>query len=124
MAKLKLKNSIAKTNYVQSLIAKGSLEIKELVNFENLKLNPQLTQDICQFIIKEIALGKFSKEDLDKSGIVVEILKQVFDLTDVEISVINDQITHILDNKLVKDSFFLKKGFTCIKGLLSSVKKA
>ena len=74
MTKLKLRNSLGKVSYVQTLIQKGICEIKEIVNHTDHKLSPQLTQDIMQFIELEISKGKFSKSNLDKSGIVSEIL--------------------------------------------------
>jgi hypothetical protein len=110
MTKLKLKNSLAKTNYVKTLIQKGICEIKELADYESHKMNPQLINDIMVFIENEISQGKFSKEDFDKSGILQEILKGVFDMTDDDISGVEQHVQFLLDNKLVKANSFLYRG--------------
>jgi hypothetical protein len=116
--KLKVTNSLAKQNFVKQLINGGISEIKELEEHLSFKMSPQLTQDIMQFVEMEISKGKFSKADLDKSGIVSEILKQTFGLTDEEIITIENQVSHILDNNLVKKNTFLKQSFTFLKGVL------
>lgn len=121
MAKLNLKHFQGKMNYVQTLIHKGICEAKEIRNYTDHKLSPQLTQDVMQFIESEISNGKFSKVDLDnKSGIVSEILKQSFGLTDDEISNIDSQITYILDNNLIQKTSFLKATFSVLKSLVVS----
>ena len=112
MGKLKLKNTLAKTNYVQTLIVRGVCEIKtSLVNFEDHKLNQQLVNDVVNFIEKEIQAGKYSKEDFDKSGIITEIMQSTFGpLTEDEIKLLESSIQFILDNNLVKKKTMLQKG--------------
>lgn len=120
MGKLKLRKSLAKTDYVQNLIQKGICEIKEINNFKNLKMNPQLINDVMNFIELEISKGKFSKADLDKSGILQEVLKGCFDMTDEDLLWIENHVTFLLDNKLVKKNTFLKQGFSMLKYLVTS----
>ena len=112
MGKLKLQNTLAKTNYVQTLIVRGVCEIKtSLVNFEDHKLNQQLVNDVVNFIEKEIRSGKYSKEDFDKSGIITEIMQSTFGpLNEDEIKLLESSIQFILDNKLVKKKSLLQKG--------------
>ena len=52
MVNLKLKKSLAKENYVNNLIIRGSCQVKEIVDYENQKTNPQLIQDLMNFIEK------------------------------------------------------------------------
>ena len=63
MVNLKLKKSLAKENYVNQLVIKGTCQVKEVVDYENQKTNPQLIQDLMQFIETEINEGKYSKKD-------------------------------------------------------------
>jgi len=39
MPKLKLKNSLAKVNYVKTLVIKGTCEVKEIVDYVDHRLN-------------------------------------------------------------------------------------
>ncbi len=41
MVYLKLKKSLAKENFCNQLIIKGSCQVKEIVDYENQKINPQ-----------------------------------------------------------------------------------
>ena len=100
---IKLLKSLAKSNFVKSLIQKGSIEIKSIMDFEEHKLNPQLITDLVNFIELEVLKSKFSSTDLDKSGIVTEIMKQCFpEITESDLSFVENTITFLLDNKLVK----------------------
>ncbi len=42
MVNLKLKKSLAKENYCNQLVIKGTCQVKEIVDYENQKTNPQL----------------------------------------------------------------------------------
>jgi len=123
MTKLKLKNSLAKVNYVKTLVIKGTCEVKEIVDYVDHKLNPQLVNDLMNFIELEISKGKFSKEDFDKSKILHDIMLSVFnDLSESEIAWLENQIQYIIDNKLVKKNTLFLKGFKLLKSVIVSSK--
>ena len=123
MPKLKLKNSLAKVYYVKTLVIKGTCEVKEIVDYVDHKLNPQLINDLMNFIELEISKGKFSKEDFDKSKILQDIMLSVFnDLSESEIQWLENQIQYILDNKLVKKNTLFLKGFKLLKSVIISSK--
>jgi len=105
---LKLSNSLAKINYAKNLVIKGTCELKSLPDYEEHKLNPQLVNDLMNFLEKEISSGKFSKAKFDKSAILKEIITSVFgSLTDTEIQLLETQVLYVIDNKLVKKKTFL-----------------
>ena len=55
------------------------------------------------FIENEIADGKYSKKDFDKSKILQDILISAFgELNESEQKWLENQIQHLIDNKLVK----------------------
>jgi hypothetical protein len=58
---LKLSNSLAKINYAKNLVIKGTCELKSIPDYQEHKLNPQLVNDLMNFLEKEISSGKFSK---------------------------------------------------------------
>ena len=50
---------VAKENYVKTLVIKGACQVKEnVIDYDQHKLNPQLVNDIMNFIEKEISQGK------------------------------------------------------------------
>jgi hypothetical protein len=105
MVNLKLKKSLAKENFCNQLIIKGSCQVKEIVDYENQKTNPQLIQDLMTFIENEIAESKYTKKDadFDKPKILQDILISVYNnLDDSEKKCLENQIQHIIDNKLVE----------------------
>ena len=122
---IKLSKSLAKSNFVKLLIQKGSIEIKSIMDYEEHKLNPQLITDLVNFIELEVSKSKFSSADLDKSGIVTEIMKQCFpEIAESDLAFLENTITFLLDNNLVKKNTFLKQGLTLIKSVIPSSKTA
>ena len=123
MVKLKLKNSLAKVNYVKTLVLKGTCEVKELVDYETHKLNPQLINDLMNFLELEISNGKFSKEDFEKSKILQDIMINVFgELSESELQWLENHIQYILDNNLIKKNTFFLKSFKLLKSVIVSSK--
>ena len=105
MVNLKLKKSLAKENYCNQLVIKGTCQVKEIVDYENQKTNPQLIQDLMNFIENEISESKYTKKDkdFDKSKILQDILISVYgNLEENELKSLENSIQHIYDNHLVK----------------------
>jgi len=124
MVNLKLKKSLAKENYCNQLIIKGSCQIREIVNYEEQKSNPQLIQDLMNFIENEIADGKYSKKDFDKSKILHDILISAFgELNESEQKWLKNQIQHLIDNKLVKKKTLILKGYNLLKKTIITLSK-
>jgi hypothetical protein len=112
MVNLKLKKSLAKENYVNQLVIKGTCQVKEIVDYENQKTNPQLIQDLMNFIENEISESKYTKKDseFDKPKILEDILISVYsNLDDSEKLWLDKQIQHIIDNHLVKKNTYFKR---------------
>ena len=126
MVNLKLKKSLAKENYVNQLVIKGTCQVKEIVDYENQKTNPQLIQDLMQFIENEIAESKYTKKDseFDKPKILEDILISVYsNLDDSEKIWLEKQIQHIIDNKLVKKKTLILKGYNLLKKTVITLSK-
>jgi hypothetical protein len=125
MVNLKLKKSLAKENFCNQLIIKGSCQVKEIVDYENQKTNPQLIQDLMTFIENEIAESKYTKQDadFDKHKILQDILISVYNnLDDSEKKWLENQIQHIIDNKLVKKTLILN-GYNLLKKTVITLSK-
>ena len=119
MVNLKLKKSLAKENYVKNLVIKGTCQVKEnVIDYDQHKLDPQLVNDIMNFIEKEISQGKYSKKDkdFDKSKILQDIIVSIFgDLNESELKFYENTIQHIIDNNLVKKNTLFLKGYELLK---------
>ena len=64
------------------------------------------------FIQNELAQSKYTKKyaDFDKPKILTDILISVFgDLNETELKLLENQIQHIVDNKLVNKNTCLKR---------------
>ena len=118
MVNLKLKKSLAKENYVNQLVIKGTCQVKEIIDYENQKTNPQLIQDLMNFIEQEIAESKYTKKDkdFDKSKILHDIIVSVFgDLNESEQKWLENQVQHLIVNKLVYKKQLFLKGYNILK---------
>ena len=126
MVNLKLKKSLAKENYVNQLVLKGTCQVKEVVDYENQKTNPQLIQDLMNFIENEISESKYTKKDseFDKPKILEDILISVFgDLNETELKWLENTIQYIVDNKLVKKKTLILKGYNLLKKTVITLSK-
>jgi NADPH-dependent glutamate synthase beta subunit-like oxidoreductase len=85
MGKIVLRKTLAVESFVKSLVERGVLEVKEIVDFQHQKLNPQLLQDLMMFVEEEITTSKYKKEQINRTELVKTILCQVFEFKDEEI---------------------------------------
>ena len=125
MGKIILKKSLAQENYVKSLVVKSVCQIKEnVIDYEQHKLDPQLINDIMQFIEKEISKGKYCKKEFDKSKILQDIIVSIFgELNEAENKWLESTIQHIIDNKLVKKNTLFLKGWDILKTVVTTSAK-
>ncbi len=107
---IQFKHSVAQHTFIFGLIKKLVLKIKEIEHFESLKLNPQITQGVCEMIKEEMShLKKHLQEKIDHRELAREALKQAFELTEEEMKFIDSQLEYMVDNKLIKKVSLLKK---------------
>ena len=125
MPKLKLKKSLAKENYVKTLVIKGTCEVKEnVVDYEDRKCDPQLVNCIMNFIEKELSKSKYSKKDFDKSKILEDIVVSVWgNFSESELKWLEKHIRHVTDNNLVKKNTLFLKGFDILKKVVMTSSK-
>ncbi len=126
MDQVKLENSLAQHQCLFSLIKQCTIKLKEIENYEDLKLKGEVTKYVAKLVEEGLENSKLSqkqKKAIEKKQIIKEIVKQVYKLTEAELVLVDDQIEYNLNNKIVKKKTLLKKGFKFIKKcLLGSVK--
>lgn len=127
MDKVKLENSLAQHQCLFSLIKKCSIKLKEIENYEELKLKGEVTKYVAKLVEEGLSnspLTHKQKKAIDKKELIREIIKQVYNLIDSELALIDDQIEYNLENKIVKPKSFLKKVYKFVKKcLIGSGKK-
>ena len=100
---LSLKHSIQKhvtyNGILRWVVQKLEAEIPE---FQDLKLNPEVTKLVCSLV--EDIIKKDNPFGIDKQSLVLEILTKQFDLTAEEQHQVNQQITFLFDNGQIKKS--------------------
>jgi hypothetical protein len=118
MDQVKLENSLAQHHCLFSLIKQCCIKLKEIENYEDLKLKGEVTKYVANLVeegLSNTSLSPKQKKAIDKKAIIKEIVKEVYNLAEAELAVIEDQIDYNLDNKLVKKKTLLKKGYRLIK---------
>lgn len=96
---LELKHSVRSHFAYQSLLNKLVDKVKEEIpKFEDLKLNTEFTLLICN--ITEMAVKK--KDHLSKKKLVVDILVHLFDLSEEEQKITEEQVQFLWDNGRIK----------------------
>ena len=125
MGKLKLKKSLAQDTYVKNLVVKTTCQVKEnVIDYADHKLDPQLVNDIMNFIEREISKGKYCKKEFDKSKILQDIIISIFgELNEAENKWLESTIQHIIDNKLVKKNTLFLKAFDLVKTAVTTSAK-
>ena len=112
--KVKLKNSLANHVLVHGLVENIVKYVKQNIpKYLELKLDHEFTRCICREIDRQIInnknLSKEQKTKISKSDILMEAFKELFNLSDDEIEILNSQIIFLNDNKMIKTKSILKK---------------
>lgn len=123
MSKFKLRNSLAKDQYVKTLVQQCVCHVKEMIDYTEHKMNPELISAVMSFINLEIANSKYAKEDFDKTQIVKQVLLAIFELNESELASIEQSIQFIIDNKLVAKKKLISTVLSGAKQLVTFLRK-
>ncbi len=118
MDQVKLENSLAQHHCLFSLIKQCCLKVKEIENYEDLKLKAEITKYVANLVeegLNNAPLSKKQKKKIDKKELVKEIIKTTFNLAETELNIIDDHIDYNLENKIVKKNTLVKQSFRLIK---------
>ncbi len=99
-----LKNTLQKHSLINTVKNDTISVIQAIPKFDQLKLDLEMTSYVCN-LIENAVLGKTK---LDKKALVVEILTDVFGLTDDETHLLDNQIQYLFDNDKIKKISMLK----------------
>jgi hypothetical protein len=116
MGKIVLHKTLATETFIKSLIQRGVLEIKEIVDWESQKINPQLLTSLMLFVDEEVQSSKYRKQEIDRSELTKAILSAAYDFSESELEYVDKQIIFVRDNNLLRRNVFkkLRKLFVCV----------
>jgi hypothetical protein len=116
MGKIVLHKTLATETFIKSLIQRGVLEIKEIVDWESQKMNPQLLTSLMLFVDEEVQSSKYRKQEIDRSELTKAILSAAYDFSESELEYVDKQIIFVRDNNLLRRNVFkkLRKLFVCV----------
>jgi len=116
---LKVRKSLGVSQFVKTVVTKGSCQIKELIDYESHKLSPQLVTDLCTFVEAEIGASKYKGEEIDRAELVKAIMKDVFpDFSDQEMAFLDEAIQFTLDHNLISKKSCLGKALSFVQSVL------
>lgn len=121
MDQVKLENSLAQHQCLFSLIKQCCIKVKEIENHEDLKLKNEVTKYVAQLVEEGLSNSPLStkqKKAINKKTIIIEVIKQVYNLAEEEMALVEDQIEYNLENKIVKHKSLLQKSWKLGKKLL------
>jgi len=93
---IKKKGSLALHTEVTDIIAKVTLLIKEIQEFEGLKLNHDLTVYVLNLVTNMV-----KSKTIDVPSVAIQILTKVFNLDDTEVALLTSQVNYLLSSKAV-----------------------
>ena len=108
-----------------NVISKVIYKVKEIPEFNSLRLKASVTHFVSALVhslIAESNLSNKEKRSIDQVKIIIQVLDDVFALSDSEKLIIQDHIDHDQDNKLIKKSNF-KKGLGVLGSVLTFLSK-
>ena len=120
MDEIKFKGKLRQHSVIHTLIQKCICRIKEIPEYQTLKLEPQLIRDIMNVINEEMSNERKIEKIVDKKELVKEVYKQVYkdEINEDLENYLDKTIDFLLDSKIVK-----KKKLIIIKALKYIVKK-
>jgi hypothetical protein len=99
MMDLVKKTGSLKLHYeVNDIIAKVSLLIKEIPEFQALKFNHDLTLYVLNMIKNLVK----STKKIDVKAVAVQVISKVYNLTEEEVNILVNQIDYLISSKAVK----------------------
>ena len=102
----KFRNNLEKHNLVFGLIQQVSAHIKEIPNFDKLRVELELIKLVCRIVENIVKRGNPKK--VDKKQLVIDALSNVFNLTPGEKTIVESLIDFLWNNKLIKRSSYTK----------------
>lgn len=116
MTRLKFKHNLKQHSLVFKLVKDLMNKIKEIENWEVLKLDPDLIYSVATSVEEDVSKSKI--KGVSKKDLVLEVFKMTYELSEEDIGILLKVLEYQLNNKLIKKKTILKKGCKWLKGLV------
>lgn len=114
LPKFKLSSNLLKLHYTYESLKKAMCdELKKIPNLNDLRLSPEITKLICA-VIEEVSYKSKKRKQggkLNKKTLVIDILNDLFELTEDEQKLVDKDIEFIVDNNLIHRTTLCEKVF-------------
>lgn len=114
LPKFKLSSNLLKLHYTYESLKKAMCdELKKIPNLHDLRLSPEITKLICA-VIEEVSYKSKKRKQggkLNKKTLVIDILNDLFELTEDEQKLVDKDIEFIVDNNLIHRTTLCEKVF-------------
>ena len=108
LPEIKFKNNLSKHNVVYSLIEQISEKIKQIPQYEKIRIEIELLKCVCNIIENYIKKNSKEKNKIDKKQLVIDSLNNVFNYTEQEKILVSSLIDYLFNNNQIKKSSFYK----------------
>ena len=119
-------NKLVIHQVIFSTISKVIIKVKEIEKYTDLRLKASISNYVAGLVhavISESTLSTKDKKSIDQVKIVVQVLSEIYDLSESEVNVIQDHLDHDNDHKLIKKQSNFKKGLSIVGSLLTFLSK-
>lgn len=120
---VKLKNTLKHLDLEKQLVDNIDKRIKNLPDYQKLRLNPELILLVCNLVENAVFDKKKKKKKIikvDKKDLVIRVLNSIFDYAEPEKKIVDTQIEFFYTNDDIKKVSFLKK---CLSLAFEWIKK-
>ena len=109
LPEIKFKNNLSKHNIVYSLIEQITEKIKQIPQYEKIRIEIELVKCVCNIIENYVQKNNSKqKNKIDKKQLVIDSLNNVFNYTEQERNLVGSLIDFLFNNNQIKKSSFYK----------------
>ena len=108
LPEIKFKNNLSKHNIVYSLIEQITEKIKQIPQYEKIRIEIELVKCVCNIIENYVKKNSKEKNKIDKKQLVIDSLNNVFNYTEQEKSLVGSLIDFLFNNNQIKKSSYYK----------------
>ena len=109
LPEVKFKNNLSKHNIVYSLIEQISEKIKQIPQYEKIRIEIELVKCVCNIIENYVQKNNSKqKNKVDKKQLVIDSLNNIFIYSEQERNLVGSLIDFLFNNNQIKKSSFYK----------------
>lgn len=114
LPKFKLSSNLLKLHFTYESLKKAMVgELQKIPNLTDLRMSPEITKLVCAVIEEVCYKSKKNKKGgkMNKKTLVIDILNELFELTEEEQKLVDKDIEFICDNNLIHRTTLCEKFF-------------